>query len=438
MLTLPQLPFWLAGMGFSIQRPLFSLDLVLASALLCWRPRWGMVMLGLALALDLVRSAALGYHFVTPFEFLDAARFAGLIDAGEVLSWRLLLGVAGLIVSALLLLKLSRMSDRPAWVLVAAVPLLLGADAFNGTAQLFGLGGDRTRSQLNIAGSPAWNVYSTWRAVREQANQPLVPYPAPLAFQATGDWMRNHEDASVLVIIVEAFGVPQSEVLQAWLHARLATPRIDQRWKVREAREEFFGPTTRGELRTLCGLNAHYGRLTAATSTNCLPLQAQAKGYESIGLHGFSMRMFDRQDWWPMIGLKPWHFSEAQAARHCNDAFPGVCDAEVLHQAMALVDAPKRFVYALTLDTHLPLPSTTAAPDPQLTAICKAEQVPATACALLARIGSLLTVVETGLAGVRSPPMVVVVGDHAPPFIAADSRGAFSASHVPLYILEPR
>lgn len=438
MLVLPQLCFWLAGTRVGLQRPVFNLDLIVAAAVLAWRVRWGLLLFVLVLFVDLLRSASLAYHFGTPTELLSTFRFAEFINVGQLLSWPVVAGVMGLVTSLTLLVLLSKRVRRPGWLLLLVAPLLYGADLVNGSSQLFGMGADRAKSSVNIAGSAVWNVYAAWRAASSLSSRPLVPFANPVAYREADAWMREHPDQSVLVVVVESMGLPKAQLVREWLRRQIDTERLNTRWAVQEVAEDFEGSTTRGELRTLCGVNGHYSRLTPVTAADCLPQRAVARGYKAVGLHGFTMSMFDRADWWPRIGLQPWDFGAGAANSPCNDVFPGVCDARVVEQALALVDAPKRFVYALTLDTHLPLPVHPDRLPTSLAQHCRDSLVPETACALVNNLGQVLAGLERGLGGLGSAPLVVIVGDHAPPFVAAASREAFSATQVPLYLLRPR
>lgn len=437
VLVLPQLPFWLAGIFMPLQRPVFNLDLLLGAVLLCWSWRLGLPVLLLLFGLDLLRSAALIYHFATPAEMLSALRFSGLVDAGQILSWPLVAAFAGLVVSLGLLVVLARKLRGSLASLLMIAPLLWAVDALNGSSQIFGLGADRARSSVNVVGSAGWNIYSSWRVVQGLKSRPMQPLPDPKAYRVIDRWMQDNPGQSVLIVIVESLGRPSAPAVNDWLRKQLLTERVLDRWRVEETDEDFFGSTTRGELRTLCAINGHYSRLTSEDATRCLPQLARARGDDVRGLHGFTLTMFDRADWWPRIGLTPWRFG-SEAARGCNLAFSGVCDSAVLQQALTLVDAPRQFVYALTLDTHLPLADRGPSAPLALLRHCQSEQLPATACELVARFGHLLNEVELGLSALRQPPLVVLVGDHAPPFISVDSRNAFDASKVPLFVLRPR
>jgi hypothetical protein len=157
-------------------------------------------------------------------------------------------------------------------------------------------------------------------------------------------------------------------------------------------------------------------------------------GFDSVGLHGFSSRMFERHRWWPVLGLSRTLFIEDMAADapRCGGAFEGVCDAHLLALAAAELK-PQRLVYALTLNTHLPL-ATMALPA-DLQALCEKRQTSEAVCQLTGQLRQVLDQIATVIARTEGPTMVLVAGDHSPPFLRDSDRQAFSPTDVPSVIL---
>lgn len=439
-------PSWLTAWIFQApraeERPLFNLDLLAAAALACVSSLAGGVALVLAWSADLIRAAAKNYHFMSAFDFVDAARFVDMLNLRTFLSASLLGMAVGFASCVWLVLRLTRRSPTLSLSLslLGLAVLAAGCDIVNGSFHVYGLDKDSRIVNMNFAGSPAWNV---WRSERQSllASGSPSPMSDPATYRALQSWQAAHPGQTSMLVLVESMGLPRDPALQTWLKQRLATPRLAARWTIRATDEEFIGSTTSGELRTLCGLHGHYSRLDDALATACLPRQLIAQGVTSIGIHGFGLRMFDRSDWWPRIGLKPWHWPEGGAGMrmNCNQAFPGVCDSAVLEQAVRQAQAPGRFVYALTLDTHLPLDLRQATPLPEaLQAACTASATPPQSCQLVRMLGDLLARLESTLAASNATPFLVVVGDHMPPFGEMSNREAFVAHRVPMFVLTPR
>lgn len=437
-------PSWLTAWIFQApmaeEWPLFNLDLLAAAALACVSTQAGGVVLVLAWAADFIRAAAKNYHFMSALDFVDAARFVDMLNLRTLLSPSALGLVLGFVSCVWLVLRLTHRSARLASPLLGVAVLAASLDVANGSFHIFGLDKDSRIVNLNFAGSPVWNV---WRAERQSllTAGPPVAMRDPATFRALQGWQSAHPGQTSMLVLVESMGLPRDPALQAWLMQRLVTPRVTARWSVQMRDEEFVGSTTSGELRTLCGLQGHYSRLDEAITAGCLPRQLAGRGVTSVGIHGFGLRMFDRAEWWPRVGLTPWQWPEGGGSMpmNCNQAFPGVCDSEVLALAVRQAQAPRRFVYALTLDTHLPLDTSHAAPLPAaLRRACEASAAPEQACQFVNKLGDLLARLEATLAASQATPFLVVVGDHMPPFGEVPNRDAFISHRVPMFVMTPR
>lgn len=437
-------PSWLLAVAFqgprADERPWFNLDLLLAGALACLSPIVGGAAMLVAWLTDAVRLASKNYHFMSVMDFMDAARFIDMLDLQVFLTPMALAMVAVLIGCAWLVLSQTR--GRRQWVsLLILMVVCIALDMLNGSSHVFGLEKDHRLVDTNLAGSPTWNL---WRAQRQSltVTGPPTPLVPAVTRDALRDWHGAHAQGSSVFVLVESLGLPHDEGLRRWLTDRIDTPRISRRWRLTATREPFSGATTSGELRTLCGLKGHYSRLEASAAQGCLPHQLAALGVRSIGIHGFGLRMFDRRQWWPQIGLTPWQWPEdpdaAGLPMNCNHAFPGICDAAVLQRAVDEAQQPSRLAYALTLDTHLPLSASRAPMPAELKAVCARAAAPESACQLVQRLGEVLDELEKRLAPSPATPFVVIAGDHAPPFGEAANREVFEAAEVPVFLLQPR
>lgn len=436
-------PSWLTAWIFQApraeERPLFNLDLLVAAALACVSTLGGSVVLVLAWAADFIRAASKNYHFMSTLDFVDGVRFVDMLNLRTFMSVLVLGLVLGFVACLWLVLRLTRRSTRLVWPLLAVAALSAGFDIVNGSFHIFGLDKDSRIINMNFAGSPVWNM---WRSERQSlvAGTP-VPMRDPATFHALQNWQAGHPGRTSMLVLVESMGLPRDPALQAWLKQRLSTARVAARWDIQMTNEEFVGSTTSGELRTLCGLQGHYSRLDEAMAAGCMPRQLASRGVTAIGIHGFGLRMFDRAEWWPKIGLTPWHWpAGASSVRmNCNQAFPGMCDSVVLEEAVKQAQTSGRFVYALTLDTHLPLDLTRAAPLPAALRIaCAASATQEQACQLVNKLGDVLAGLEATLAASEATPFLVVVGDHMPPFGELSNRKAFVANRVPMFVMTPR
>lgn len=421
------------------ERPMLNLDVMLAAAVACLSPVLGGLLLVLAWTADILRAAATNYHFMSTSDFVEAARFLDMLHIGSFVSVTLLLCAISLVVCGWWVLKQTRTDRWLAVPLVMSCLLGVGLDVINGSSHLLGRSQDSRRIATNLAGSPAWNV---WRG-QQRAALDSVPTPMPdaVAFRVMKHWRQNHSGSTSLLVLVESMGLPRSPAVRDWLEEQLYTPRLEARWSMQRTQETFVGSTTGGELRVLCGLRGAYTRLEEAHAVGCLPRSAAAHGGHSVGIHGFGLRMFDRRDWWPKVGLTAFEWPEKASPSlpmNCNRAFPGVCDSAVLDEAVTAAQQPGGFIYALTLDTHLPIDLHSGPPLPdKLRLACESSQTPQTACHLVGQLGRVLQHLEQELSASKAAPLVVVVGDHAPPFAEASNRAAFDDDEVPVLVLTP-
>ncbi len=428
-IVLFHLPLWAMGMLDQVSRPIFNLDAFVALMIACRYRRTGAVLLIVVWLMDVMVSLSLNYHFRSPAAFLASFRFGQALDLKSLFSpWDAAMA-CGFVVAFLALVRMTK--ARLQWTgFAAALAMLLTLDVLNGSSLLSHR--DVRLIRANLAGSP-----SVVLAIKKETQplQPLRTQAAVALHRTVEDWARAHPEGSTMLVLVESLGVVRDPALRRWLDERLtsqAGPREIQRAPV-----QFIGPTTYGELRTLCLLGGSYQLLDARHVGDCLPKRLSALGWHSIGLHGFTGNMFDRRMWWPIVGFDDVMFAEQLAEQglpQCGAAFRGHCDGAVLEAAGARLK-PATLVYVLTLNTHLPLQETTV--PAELAPLCDAAGVPDSVCQLTAALGHTLGEIGRQM---RAHPdsLFVVVGDHAPPFRIRAARQAFEDIEVPSWVLAPK
>jgi hypothetical protein len=319
---------------------------------------------------------------------------------------------------------------------IAITVLLIFVDAVNGSSALSSRSG--LLYPINLAGSPSTTLVMS--VIHTSELQPLRKLRKEDTVQSLVDipaWAAAHPDRGILFVIVESFGVPTDPTIRAWIQSQWLDPSLRQRFNVRTADVDFKGSTTSAELRSLCMLAGSYRSVDSAQGSACLPAQLAANGWSTVGIHGFSGRMFDRVNWWPKVGLQTTLFGEApefQGVR-CGTAFRGGCDNILITTGVQSL-APRTFVYLLTLNTHLPIePLAQGTPTPPT---CYSAGSNSEVCDHVSATTAVLRHLRHTLETVSVAPLVVVVGDHAPPFSNKLSRQAFIQNKVPLAVLVPK
>jgi phosphoglycerol transferase MdoB-like AlkP superfamily enzyme len=205
--------------------------------------------------------------------------------------------------------------------------------------------------------------------------------------------------------------------------------------------------TIPGEARELCHSTIGFGILHASDDlvARCLPALFHERGYENIAIHGYVGQMFYRDNWYPALGFdRTWFGPELSkiGLPSCRGAFPGICDGSIAAWIGSSIlpkrqDKPK-FVYWVTLNSHIPVPANPDLPDD---GICKTQPALRNSAALCSWFRLVRkvhqSIQQTALRTSGRPTVFVLVGDHAPPFGDAQLHADFSSSLVPYVMLTP-
>lgn len=248
----------------------------------------------------------------------------------------------------------------------------------------------------------------------------------------------------VLIVAVESMGLPAEPALRRILFERWQRADIRARYDVRVGSAPYYGSTTNGEIRELCGRWGDYGPLLDHADRNCLPHRFAKRGYTTTAVHGFTHTFFERSRWYPNIGFAKTIFGEelvAAGSARCPGVFNGACDKTVPALLAGLLQSDRpQFLYWLTLNSHLPVPVSAMLDDPD----CHGRQYAGVEMTnSVCRLIQVLTDTDDGLAAMLaapglSPTEILIVGDHMPPFFDHASRRMFDSKRVPWIRLTPR
>lgn len=248
---------------------------------------------------------------------------------------------------------------------------------------------------------------------------------------------------NVVVVVVESLGYFNDPIARDRIAGPLTTRRLTDKYVVTSGNAEYYGSTTSGEMRELCATRARYADFARNSGADCLPSKLHRLGYSTLAVHGFSQEMFERREWYPEIGFDKALFGEnllSRLPRRCGSAFRGVCDADlapVIAKEAAYVNSP-RFIYWLTLNTHIPV-----GPGDALTNFDCGVNPGDFGTAHVCRMAELWhdlfgSIARLALDPAIGPAEILVVGDHAPPLWSKRGRGQFMPGKVAWYRLTPR
>lgn len=259
-------------------------------------------------------------------------------------------------------------------------------------------------------------------------------------FAAAADGKRH-----LLLIVVESLGLAaNNKDMNDLLFAEFKNDgKIRERFEISTGNSPYYGSTTAAEIREMCGYWGDYGPLLSKKNADCLPSRLAKKGYQTISMHSFGGKFFDRDKWYPIIGFQHRYFAPELLARGveaCGGVFPGVCDRGVPAEiAKELKNATKpTFFYWLTVNSHLPL-----LPGHNLNVEHCGQLSPSLKknypqlCGQAAVFAELDSAVITEITANDFPATdILLVGDHMPPFFDKHHRSQMDPEQVPWLLLK--
>jgi len=272
--------------------------------------------------------------------------------------------------------------------------------------------------------------------------------PAGAVFgSATGDSgfaTRADGKRHLVLIVVEAMGVPKDnpEMSKLLFAPLMDNTAVAARYDFKRGTVPYYNSTTAGEIRELCGRWGDYYDLIDRKDNGCLPTALANKGYDTLAMHSFTGSFFKREDWYPNIGFAKREFGDDMmklGAEKCGGVFPGACDRQIPAQIAAKLKAAEKptFLYWLTLNSHLPVPSglnLNVDNCERVSSLLKAEfpQI----CRQFAIYHDIQTALASEISAADFPDAdILLVGDHMPPYFDRHHRTQFDPEHVPwLYL----
>jgi Sulfatase len=347
--------------------------------------------------------------------------FIGELNAFNSLEY-MLIGVflAGLVVVAFLALRKPRHFADPRSLLLAAsaVAMVAAVDYY----MTYGISGHYKR--LQTADAPFSSAVS---------NAGLVPASAA-------------PPRHVLLVMVESLGVPVDNAeMRRLIFERYNDPAVRSRFEVSTGTTTYFGSTTAGEMRELCGRWDDYYALVDKSDAGCLPARLARQGFETSAYHSFDGDFFARSAWYPNVGFQNLIFRSdllKAGAEVCGGVFPGACDRDVPRQLAARLKAAEKpqFVYWLTVNSHLPVPANNNlnVDDCERVSAKLAADYPMI-CRQIAIWDSIDAAIVKEITAADFPPTdILLVGDHMPPYFDRKSRVQFAPDRVPWLLLKWR
>ncbi len=258
-------------------------------------------------------------------------------------------------------------------------------------------------------------------------------------FAARADGKRH-----LVLIVVEAMGLPKGnpEMSRLLFAPLTGNGAVQARYDIKQGSAPYYNSTTSGEIRELCGRWGDYYDLLDREDNGCLPAVLAKKGYATLAMHSFTGAFFKRENWYPNIGFEAREFGDDMmeaGAEKCGGVFPGACDRQIPQQIAAKLKAAEKptFLYWLTLNSHLPVPSGLnlhVDNCERVSPLLKAEfpQI----CRQFAIYHDIETALASEITAADFPDAdILLVGDHMPPYFDRHHRTQFDPAQVPWLLL---
>lgn len=453
-LVIPNMPFVLAMQYFYMVRAIINVDYLLLGGIAFLLPKaLVVVFFVLLMVIDFVSSLTPAYYMGLE-TMLASAKHALDLNIWTTLPITLIILAIATAVSMLALLIAKPVRKNGRFSVLASVLLVIAVYGIDlgGNTNLIRIS-DVHFSPVNITYS---GTFKTLRALKvnidharkEQPRAKMLKTKSSVSellesFTVSGSTSIK-QDENIVIIIFESLGQLKDVGVNRLLMSPLLTPEIKKRYDIEIGTVHTEGATVSAEFRDLCGVTLTYEIIPLDDMPKCLPHYLKEVGYETVAMHGFSRTIFNRYEWWPLLGFDKLIFAEdvedSPNVKKCGAIHRGINDAymaELIHEELLSTNSDSRkFIYWVTLSTHIPLDEGCAEGS---TFDCSVVPRHEGLCLWM----RIINLVYSKIAEIASDPdlpptRLIIVGDHSPSFLRRNLREKFIMGEVPLIKLIPR
>jgi hypothetical protein len=468
---LANVPFWTASPLLGLMRNgLFCLEYAAVGLLALFVPRlFSAGLLFAVIAADLICGVSQTFY-LSPAECLRNSSFLYLLSGPRLIIVGAVVVLTLLVTAIAASIPVGKITGIHRWIaagcLVAFSIVSVSVDfvtVVRGTGKVpnpFRLAtpGDSVKSsyysQLWISRLPMIRLVRNEIKSLEVRNLATEAEPTPLASASAAavglaglaGKKSGQEMPNLVVVLLESWGLASDATVRSALAQPYLQPNLVGRYDVHQGTVPFYGATIPGEARELCDskLGFHLPDATAQDLQSCLPGRLAALGYHNIAVHGMDGHMFNRSTWYSTIGFREEWFRDRfrqLGLQDCVGAFTGTCDAAVaqwIGERLDRQDSSPDFVYWITLNSHLPVPTPAPLPAADSCSITPLLAQQPAFCSWYQLVSNVHhSVAQLAMTELARPTVFVIVGDHAPPFSNPSLRNQFSSEVVPYIVLVP-
>lgn len=460
-------PFWLAAFTTGLMvRGWFCISFTLLGIACLFLPRvLAPFLVLLLMGTDILNAICLTYY-LSPSQLLSNVDGAASFSCSRILCAALVLLLALALAAAARHLTLRPGESRKLAILVLLL-LGLGSIGIDCTQAVMNNHTTRLSHGSIVADSFSSGHFGRSRLSRmplrslvlyrdmldpQMTGVPTTPQPARAAFSQVlgGGPFATHSPVGsqpdIVLVLVESWGLAGDPALRSALTAPYEDAGLRSRYNLVQGQVPFFGPTVVGEARELCGNTLGFRILhtSSAQLASCAPQRLAAAGYHTTAVHGMEGHFFDRVTWYRSIGFQEtWFHSQLSAIGlpTCVGPFRGSCDSAIADWIGTRLSGSRnsspQFIYWVTLNSHLPVPTPAPLPHPASCGFSSALAASPALCSWFQLVTNVHQSVARLAASTQRPTLFILVGDHAPPFGSPDLRAQFSVKDVPYIALVP-
>lgn len=250
-----------------------------------------------------------------------------------------------------------------------------------------------------------------------------------------------------LLIIMESWGLPNDNAFQSLFQKIISSRAIQHQFKPYWGQTRFSGSTTSAEMRELVNAKGSYKYFfdlkSAESKFPSVFDKKKAAGYETYGFHSFTGKMFARGKWWYNIGMDHVFFrDDILKANIVNNnqldggtPFPSIKDEQMFDfMVQQTKDSKRKFVYLLTVNTHLPFTENIGDMPGEIFREISAMPISPEAKSQMKKVAIELFYFIDAIKP-ENWDDILFVGDHIPPYLRDTDRKFFNASFVPYLFL---
>ncbi len=250
-----------------------------------------------------------------------------------------------------------------------------------------------------------------------------------------------------LLIVVESWGELKDAKLQQGLASWIAKKFEVKGYRVSTGDSKYYGSTTASGLREMTNTKGEYSyylnHKSAVTPFKSIFDVKHNQGYETFGFHPFTGRMFSRSVWWKNLGIQNLYFRDQYLFENISKVnevageahFPSVKDEKFFDYLLDKTKTtPKKFVYFLTVNSHLPYNTIGKDNSPTAQFDISKMAISDHAKYQLIHIKNLLEYFSQKIES-KDWNKILIVGDHIPPFPTLQDRGFYVDGKVPYLLI---